>query len=186
MYRLCSLNKKVVNGLKNPFVKDHDADTQEGQTTGIKNIKDIQIPNKVAIPVLAAIILIILLILFAPKLLKSNEPAHAVNSTQFINEPSAEATEIQVYPQKIRQFSEDGEESNPFYTESLENLLLTGIIANSSGKSTAILEAENASYIVVTGDNLPNSNWVVEDITDDTVVFSMEGNKKTIYMDSKK
>jgi Tfp pilus assembly protein PilP len=104
-------------------------------------------------------------------------------ATQFASEPSPDATQVEVLPQTARSF--DGSEvKNPFASESLGDIRLTGVISNSNGKGTAIIEADGASYIVSTGNTLPESSWVVERVGPNSVTFSNEDSEKTIYMDS--
>ncbi|MEG1027482.1 MAG: hypothetical protein RSE07_02230, partial [Oscillospiraceae bacterium] len=90
---------------------------------------------------------------------------------------------VEVLPQKIRSFNED-DFSNPFLNENLTNVNLTGIVKNSAGKSTAIIQTETDSFIVNEGDNLPESEWQVEEIGNDFITFSLTNRTKTIKMKS--
>ncbi|MEG1774090.1 MAG: hypothetical protein RR320_04485, partial [Oscillospiraceae bacterium] len=74
---------------------------------------------------------------------------------------------------------------NPFAiaSEQLGTVRVTGIISNSNGKSTAIIETESASFIVSVGDTVPGSSWSISDIGKNSVTFSGKESSKTIYMD---
>ncbi len=146
-----------------------------------KSLKDVNIPTGLAIVILCSVVLVLSLILFGPKLIKSfTTPANV--GTTFAEQPSPEAINVEVLPQKIRSFDEDF--SNPFLNENLTNVELTGIVKNSAGKSTAIIQTETDSFIVNEGDQLPESEWQVEEIGSDFITFSLTNRTKTIKMKS--
>ena len=98
---------------------------------------------------------------------------------------SDDAVQVNVLPQKIRNFKDVaiGEIENPFESDKLENVRLTGVITNSYGRSTAIVETNNTSYIISVGDTMPESSWVVDKISPNSVVFSLGEITKTIYIE---
>ncbi|MEG2174934.1 MAG: hypothetical protein RR135_05575 [Oscillospiraceae bacterium] len=106
----------------------------------------------------------------------------ASSGTNYASEISPNATSVEVLPQNIRSFNGGGE-NNPFATESLGEVRITGIVSNSNGLYTAIVESQSASYILSIGDQLFGSSWEVSKITKNSVTFSCNGSEKTVFMD---
>lgn len=147
-----------------------------------KSLKDITIPNWLAVVIIASIAVIVLGVIFVPKMFKSNELQ--ATGTTFSSEASPDAVNVEVLPQKNRVFSDGEEITNPFATENFKEVKLTGIIKNSSGKATAIIQTINNSFIVNEGDKIPDSTWEVAEIGDDYITFKFQSSTKTIRISS--
>lgn len=75
---------------------------------------------------------------------------------------------------------------DPFSEDVIANAKLTGILYNSDGFRTAILQTEYASYIVQVGDYVGDSTWLVEEITDTSATFSTGDKLRTVALPSDK
>ncbi|MEG1862252.1 MAG: hypothetical protein RR198_01460 [Oscillospiraceae bacterium] len=149
-----------------------------------KSLQDIQVPNWVGAVIIIAFLAIGAFVYFVlmPKAAKETDlPVDGANSGVSSQVEAGDAVNVEVLPQTERTFGEDGAK-NPFKTEDLSTVLLTGIIETSNGRMTAIVETGNASYIVNTGDVVKDSNWTVETITQDSITFVNGQSRKTIYM----
>lgn len=89
---------------------------------------------------------------------------------------------VEILPQveRTQQAVEDG--VDPFSEDVIANAKLKGIINNSAGYRTAIVATKYASYTLQVGDYVSTSEWLVEDITDSSVTFSLGEKKRTIVM----
>ncbi len=156
----------------------------EGKSGG-GSLKDIQIPNWAAVALIAVMIAVFALvfILSQNKGGSTKLTAGEVNGTTVSGEADPNANEVQVLPETVRNFG-GADVTNPFLTESLNNVRVTGVISNSDGKYTAIIETDASSYVVGVGDTIPGSAWSVSEITGDSVTFSGTETKKTIYMNA--
>lgn len=143
------------------------------------NLNEIQVPNWAAALLIGVVILIGVAVVFGPKLLEGNAQT---TGTSFADSPSPDAAEVDVLPQTVRNY-DNGSTENPFATDNLGSVKVTGIVSNSNGQSTAILETKSASYIVEVGEKVAGSSWEVSEIGDDFVTFSNDGSQKTVYMD---
>lgn len=143
------------------------------------NLNEIQVPNWAAALLIGVVILIGVAVVFGPKLLAGNAQP---TGTSFADSPSPDAAEVDVLPQTVRNY-DNGSTENPFATDNLGSVKVTGIVSNSNGQSTAILETQSASYIVEVGEKVAGSSWEVSEIGDDFVTFSNDGSQKTVYMD---
>lgn len=141
-----------------------------------KSLAEIQVPNWLAAVLIIGLVVLILLVFFF-----SNRKPSSQAGTQFASEASSQATEVEVLPQRVRSYT-GTETSNPFQSDSIGDVRLTGIISNSAGKSTVILESTQASYIVSEGDTLPNSQWQVSKVGENYVTLTLDGNDKVIWM----
>lgn len=92
------------------------------------------------------------------------------------------AQSVEVLPQVERTQEAIGEGVDPFSEDVIANAKLKGIIYNSAGYRTAIVSTKYASYTLQTGDYVSTSEWLVEDITDSSVTFSLGEKKRTIVM----
>ncbi|MEG0803764.1 MAG: hypothetical protein RSF90_02285 [Pygmaiobacter sp.] len=146
-----------------------------------KSLSDIQVPNWLAIVLILAAVVIIAVVF----LLRGIRFA-AQTGTVLADEPSSEATQVEVLPQRVRQFTDGESGNNPFASDNLGAVQLTGIITNSAGKATVILQTEQASYIASEGETLPDSEWVVSEVGTNYVTFSLEDNEKTIWLNGAK
>lgn len=72
--------------------------------------------------------------------------------------------------------------ANPFSEDVIANAKLRGILYNSNGYRTAIVETQYAAYTVQVGDYVGSSQWLTSDITDTTVTFTLGDKSRTISM----
>lgn len=141
-----------------------------------KSLSEIQIPNWLAAVLIVGLLLIIVLVFWL-----NNRGSAGQNGTSFASEPSSDATEVQVLPQRVRSYG-SGSVDNPFVSDAIGKVELTGIVTNSAGKSTVILQSDQASYIVSVGDSLPDSQWVVSEVGENYVKLKLDENEKTIWL----
>lgn len=71
---------------------------------------------------------------------------------------------------------------DPFAEDVIANAKLRGLIYNSDGYWTAIVDTQYASYTLQVGDYVGSSSWLVEEITSNTVTFSLGEKTRTIEM----
>lgn len=69
---------------------------------------------------------------------------------------------------------------DPFAEDVIANAKVTGMVYNSDGYWTAIVQTPYASYNLQVGDYVGNSEWLVESITASTVTFSLGEKTRTI------
>ena len=74
------------------------------------------------------------------------------------------------------------ENVDPFAEDVIANAKLTGLIYNSDGYWTAVVQTQYASYTLQVGDYVGSSQWLVEAITDSSVTFSLGEKTRTIEM----
>ena len=147
------------------------------------SLKDIQVPNWVAIVTILVAVLVIACVFFLnrPDNILETPAAAPPNSTQTADAPAPDATQVETLPQNVRNF-DSSQDKNPFGAEKLGAVTVTGIVSSDQGKSTAILEAGGASFVVSEGDMLPQSAWSVKTISGDSVTLSCDTSEKTFYM----
>ncbi len=71
---------------------------------------------------------------------------------------------------------------DPFAEDVIANAKITGMVYNSDGYWTAIVQTPYASYNLQVGDYVGSSEWLVESITDSSVTFSLGEKTRTIEM----
>ncbi|MEG0899642.1 MAG: hypothetical protein RSD67_04950 [Oscillospiraceae bacterium] len=181
------------------------------ETKDKKSLKDVQIPNWVAVVVILVIALIIGIIFFiinkkdAPAMITSPDPNSSViqtdgtsssaeiatdvavgsveSSSDASNQSSlsADAISMEILPKRERAFT-GTDTKNPFVSLDLSSLLLRGIVINSNNTKTAVIETNSDSLIVTIGDTLKDTGWKVESIDLDSITFVNDTSKKTLYM----
>lgn len=92
---------------------------------------------------------------------------------------SGEAQQVDALPQDVRDLEDiEIEGGNVFDEVDVANAKITAIIKNSDGYYTAVMETKTNSYSTLNvGDYINGSSWMVEDITDDSVLIAL-GEKK--------
>lgn len=171
----------------NPESGDKKANGVQASGQGLAGLlqksKDIQIPNWVPVALVLTVAAAMALFFYFGQ---ERPPKPEGPGTTFSQQQDPNALLVEVLPQTVRSF-DGGEISNPFASldsvGSLGELRVTGIIINSNGRGTAIIESAEASYIVGVGDPLSEAGWVVSQIDGNSVTFTLDGNNKTIYMD---
>lgn len=90
-----------------------------------------------------------------------------------------EAQQVDALPQDVRDLEDiEIEGGNVFDEVDVANAKITAIIKNSDGYYTAVMETKTNSYSTLNvGDYINGSSWMVEDITDDSVLIAL-GEKK--------
>ena len=145
--------------------------------------RNIQIPNRVAAAMILAVVALAALALFLKGRGDSAIPVDAP-PPQLSQQPDPEAGEVEVLPYTVRSFG--GENiKNPFASETLGELRITGIVSSTGGKATAIIEAGGVSYVLSAGEAVPDSSWSIADITSGGVTFSNGSTQKTVYLQDK-
>lgn len=86
--------------------------------------------------------------------------------------PEIERTQSETVPEGVDPFAEDV----------IANAEITGMIYNSDGYWTAVVQTSYASYSLQVGDYVGGSQWLVESITDTSVTFSLGEKTRTIEM----
>lgn len=71
---------------------------------------------------------------------------------------------------------------DPFSEDVIANAKITGMIYNSDGYRTVIVETKYRAYTLQVGDYVPGSEWLVESITDSSVTFSLGEKTRTVEM----
>ena len=71
---------------------------------------------------------------------------------------------------------------DPFSEDVIANAKIKGMVYNSDGYRTVIVETKLRSYVLQVGDYVPGSEWLVESITDSSVTFSLGEKKRTVEM----
>lgn len=102
--------------------------------------------------------------------------------TELAPEVSVAGQSVEVLPQLERTTAPIGEGVDPFSEDVIANATLTGIVYNSAGYRTAIVNTQYASYVLQAGDYVSTSSWLVEDITDNSITFSLDGKTRTVEM----
>lgn len=73
---------------------------------------------------------------------------------------------------------------DPFAEDVIANAKLNGLVYNSDGYWTAIVSTQYGSYTLQVGDYVGSSSWLVEEITSNTVTFSLGEKTRTVEMKS--
>ena len=90
---------------------------------------------------------------------------------------------VAVLPEIERTQSENvADDVDPFAEDVIANAKITGMIYNSDGYWTAVVQTSYASYSLQVGDYVGGSQWLVESITDTSVTFSLGEKTRTIEM----
>ncbi len=93
--------------------------------------------------------------------------------------PQGEAVDVMpMLERPIGEALEDG--ANPFDEDAIANAKLKGTMYNSNGYWTALVETKTHSYVLQVGDYVSNSDWLVEEINDNSITFSMGDKKRTV------
>lgn len=71
---------------------------------------------------------------------------------------------------------------DPFSEDVIANAKIKGMVYNSDGYRTVIVETKLRSYVLQVGDYVPGSEWLVESITDSSVTFSLGEKTRTVEM----
>lgn len=132
---------------------------------------------KIIIPAIFVAISVLVALLIIVKTGKAKVPDIPVNS----NEGST--NQVEVLPEDVRE-SENLEgitDSEMFNEAVLSHPKVTAIIYNTEGYYTATVVTDNAHYPNLSvGQYVAGSDWLVESITADQVVFSCNGQKITV------
>lgn len=90
---------------------------------------------------------------------------------------------VAVLPEIERTQGETAAENvDPFAEDVIANAKITGMIYNSDGYWTAVVQTPYASYTLQVGDYVGSSKWLVESITDSTVTVSLGEKTRTLEM----
>ena len=88
---------------------------------------------------------------------------------------------VVILPQEERTETETlAEGVDPFSEDVLANAKVTGIIYNSDGYRTAILQSKYGAYTVQVGDMVGSSDWYVVAIDDSSVTVSLDEKTRII------
>lgn len=148
----------------------------------MRSWRDIQIPNRTAAAMILSVVALVALVLFLKG--RGNAAIPVDTPVQLSQQPDPEASEVEALPYTVRSFG--GENiRNPFASEMLGELRITGIVSSSNGKATAIIEAGGVSYVLSAGEAVPDSLWSIADITSSGVTFSNGSTQKTVYLQDK-
>lgn len=132
---------------------------------------------KIIIPAVFIAISVLVALVIVFKTGKAKVPDVPVNSGE------GNTNQVEVLPEDIR-VSENLEgitDSEMFNKAVLSHPKVTAIIYNSEGYYTATVETDNAHYPNLSvGQYVAGSDWMVESITADQVVFSCNGQKITV------
>lgn len=132
---------------------------------------------KIIIPAVFIAISILLALVIVFKTGKAKVPDIPVNSNE------ENTNQVEVLPENIRE-SENLEgitDSEMFNKSVLSHPKVTAIIYNSEGYYTATVVTDNAHYPNLSvGQYVAGSDWMVESITADQVVFSCNGQRITV------
>lgn len=160
------------------------------------NIKDLIARKPIlafTIPAVFFIILMIPIVLILPGLGKeipepTDGPAVAVNGpadptiAPAVDSAGENGTTIEILPQTER----IAPEQDPFGMGTAigaHEITVVGIITNSNGVSTAIIQGGANSYIVENGDQLGETTWKVTKITDTEATISDGSTEKVLALD---
>lgn len=160
-------------------------ESSDGKTK--KSLKDIQVPNWVAVLLVVAFVGICTAVYFYLKP-DTSQPVAGTDvqtpaNSQQTDASQGDAVNVEVLPQTERNFG-DGQARNPFKSEDLSGLKLTGVLTSSSGRTTAIVESDSTSYIVKVGETMKDSNWTVDSIDENSITFVNGESSKTVYMNN--
>ena len=163
------------------------AGAEEGQVkTSPKpkqSLKDIQVPNWLVAVILLGLIAVCALVFFLMQKKPAADAAGGASSTSYADAADPGAVEVEVLPQTVRSF-DGGTVKNPFAADDLSSIRVMGIVSNSNGKSTAIIESDVTSFVVSVGDVMPESSWKVEDIGSNSVTFVSGESRKIFRMEN--
>ena len=144
---------------------------------GITTFFDKNPKMKIIIPIIliAISVLVALIIIFTTE--KTKIDTTPVNS--------GDAAQAEVLPQNVRNKEDIPLDGDDVLSESaLAHGKVTAILVNSDGYYTAIVETDKQSYQKLqVGDYLDDSSWIVENITDDSVVISLGETKVELKAD---
>ncbi len=125
-----------------------------------------------ALFVLIAVVVAVIIILSGPK-----------SDTELDESATVAGQAVAVLPEIERTQDETvAENVDPFAEDVIANAKLTGLIYNSDGYWTAVVQTQYASYTLQVGDYVGSSQWLVEAITDSSVTFSLGEKTRTIEM----
>lgn len=129
------------------------------------------------------LIIPIILILIAAGVATGIIIMNSAVDTDVKDPPSVSAKSVEVLPIAEGRTQEAvPQNANPFSEDVIANAKLRGILYNSNGYRTAIVETEYAAYTVQVGDYVGSSEWLTSDITDTTVTFTLGDKARTISM----
>ncbi|MCH5189565.1 MAG: hypothetical protein J1F37_03285 [Oscillospiraceae bacterium] len=132
---------------------------------------------KIIIPAVFIVISILVSVVIVAKTGKAKVPDIPVNSGD------ENAKEVEVLPEDIRESENlEGITDTEMFNEAvLAHPKVTAIIYNSEGYYTATVVTDNAHYPNLSvGQYVAGSDWLVESITEDQVVFSCNDQKITV------
>lgn len=132
---------------------------------------------KIIVPAIFIAISVLIALVIVFKTGKAKVPDVPVNSNE------GNSNQVEVLPEDIREFENlDGINDSAMFNEAvLAHPKVTAIMYNSEGYYTATVETDNAHYPALqVGQYVAGSDWMVENITADMVVFSCNGQKITV------
>lgn len=132
---------------------------------------------KIIIPAIFLVISVLVALIIILKTGKAKVPDIPVNSSE------TGTNQIEILPEDVRESENlEGITDSAMFNEAvLAHPKVTAIIYNSDGYYTATVETDNAHYPNLTvGQYVAGSDWLVESITADQVVFSCNEQKITV------
>ncbi len=132
---------------------------------------------KIIIPAIFFAISVLVAIVIVVKTSTAKVPELNVSSGE------AGTNKVEVLPEDVREAEKlDGITDSEMFNEAvLAHPKVTAIIYNGEGYYTATVETDNAHYPNLTvGQYVAGSDWLVENITADQVIFSCNGQKITV------
>lgn len=132
---------------------------------------------KIIIPVIFFAISILVALVIVVKTSTAKVPDFNLESGE------SASNKVEVLPEDVREAEKlDGITDSEMFNEAvLAHPKVTAIIYNGEGYYTATVETDNAHYPNLTvGQYVAGSDWMVENITEDQVVFSCNGQKITV------
>lgn len=109
----------------------------------------------------------------------SSPTAELGGETEENNVVPASSSQAQVLPQIERDHGADEYEGDdPFDENVLDQAKLVGVM-DAMGFKTATLETKGKTYQLHEGDNVGDSEWIVSEITNDSITISMNDKTKT-------
>lgn len=129
------------------------------------------------------IIIPIMLILIAAGVTVGIVVVNSSVDTEVKEQPSVSAKTVEVLPIAEGRTQEAvPQNANPFSEDVIANAKLRGILYNSNGYRTVIIETQYAAYTLQVGDYVGSSQWLTSDITDSSVTFTLGDKSRTISM----
>lgn len=132
---------------------------------------------KIIIPAIFLAISVLVAIVIVIKTSTDKVPEYKATSGE------TSANQVEVLPEDVRESEKlEGITDSAVFNEAvLAHPKVTAIIYNGEGYYTATVETDNAHYPNLTvGQYVAGSDWMVESITADQVVFSCNGQKITV------